>query len=196
MLDRSQQLTEAAMRYQELLDAGQLVSIDEFIAAAPVDLRVELREYLEFSLALGDPDFDLELTEEEVSMSKRAGAKAWARFTARSLLQLRNERKLNVAALARQVNLPADLMLRIERGAVRAATVPGKLVDRLAAALSQSAEVVRAALASPPPMLQGAPLSAADGTVERPEEVVSFQEALAASLATPEQRTEWEADSQ
>jgi hypothetical protein len=41
---------DAALRYVALLEAGQNISLDGFVAQEPVETRAELRDFLEFNL--------------------------------------------------------------------------------------------------------------------------------------------------
>ncbi|PMP83345.1 MAG: XRE family transcriptional regulator, partial [Roseiflexus castenholzii] len=53
MKDRSY-FIEAALRYEELLESGQIISLDAFVAQEPPEVREELRAFLEFNLTLGE----------------------------------------------------------------------------------------------------------------------------------------------
>jgi DNA-binding transcriptional regulator YiaG len=170
MMDREQQLIDAAMRYHALLDRGQAVNVREFVAAEPADLRDELAEYLELLLITDAPDQSIALTAEEQALSDRVAERTRAKLhqqmsaAARSLTDLRKARQLSLGQLARQINLPVDLLQRIERGGVLAATIPGKLIDRIAQVLQQA---------------------------EGDEQAVPFADALQASSATDDQKAEW-----
>lgn len=194
MADREQQLIEAATSYLQALEGSELVSIPDFIARFDAELREELAAYLELVLAMGDLPA-IRLTSDEQAMADRAAARARAHFQqrlapARTLTQLRTGRMV-LGALARQINLPPDLLHRIERGGVDAATIPSLLVTRLAIALGHAETEIRAALAVSPAMPVGVRLNAADGTTVKSEPVVSFAEALTQSAATAAQRDEW-----
>lgn len=198
MNDRDQTFYEAAARYAESLRAGRVSGIREFAARYAPDVRDELAEYLELSLALGELPPAQSLTTEEQSAVDRVAARMRERLQptvppAQTLTALRGARKLTLAALARQINLPVDLWARVERGGVDPATVPERLVARVAAALEQAVDDIRRALSGPPLAPGGVRLSARQGTQAPVEQVVSFDDALAASTATPEQRAEWSA---
>lgn len=198
-MEREQQLLEAAMRYQTLLDQEQTVNVREFVAAEPADLRSELIEYLELLLVTDQPSFSpLVLAEEQAFMDRmtlRAQERLQQRMVAATapaptLSALRKARKLTPSVLARQINLPVDLWQRIERGGVQAATLPPRLIARLAIALQQAEATIQATLTLPP-LSASVQLSAQDATMVAPEQPVSFAEALEASTATDVQKAEW-----
>jgi transcriptional regulator with XRE-family HTH domain len=200
MPDREQQLVDAAMRYQRLLGSATPPSIPEFVATEAPDLREELAEYLELILAVEQPREPIVLSAEEQALADRAGQRASQRFAqrmgavapaARSLTALRNERKQTLGALARRIDLPVDLLARIERGAVAAGTIPARLVTALAAALERAEAEIQAALAMPQAAAGAVRLSAEDGVEPVAESVVSFAEALEASTATDAQKAAW-----
>ena len=200
MNDRDQIFYEAAARYAESLRAGRVTGVREFAATYAPDMRDELAEYLELNLALGELPPAQSLTAEEQSAVDRVAERMRDRLRtqlaarpAQTLTALRGARKLTVAALARQINLPIDLWARVERGGVDPATVPERLVARVAAALEQAVDDVRRALSAPPLAPGGVRLNAQQGAQPPFEQVVSFDDALAASSATPEQRAEWSA---
>jgi hypothetical protein len=198
MLDRDQLLFEAAQRYEALIEGEPLVSIPDFVASVNPELREELATYLELVLAIGDLTPPTTLRADEQALADRAVGQMQERWKARAahpslqtLTQMRSTLKLTLAALARQLNLPVDLLARIERGGVDAATIPERLVSRLADVLGRASADIRSALAAPQLAPAGVRLSAEPGTVRRPETAVSFAEALAASTATTAQRQEW-----
>lgn len=200
-MDEDQYFIEAAMRYEALLEEGRLVSIEEFVAGEPAHLRAELRAFLAYTLDSELDDTIQELTPQEQALA--ADVLAQARVTApgasapspstpmRTLVELRDAHDLSTRKLAQRVNLPVDLMAKIERGGVLAASIPAKLVARLAEALAEAEDAIRAALAGPQ-LSAAVKLSAKDGTTVSGEQPVAFAEALQRSAATPEQRTEWE----
>ena len=200
MLDKEQRMTEAAMRYLMQIERGQIVSIPEFVATADADLRDELEPYLELMLAIGDIAEPVALSAEEHALADAAGQRVHARFFGqaaaqpRTLTEVRKERRLGVNALARRLNLPPDLLARIERGGVQSVTIPTKLIARIAEALNQTEAAIRAMLVGPTMSTAGIRLSAQDGTVTRSEDVVSFIQALQESGATADQRAEWETE--
>src|ERR671933_415013 len=134
MLDRDQQLMEAPRHYTELLEGDRLVSIADYVATVDPDLREELAPYLELLLAVGPLDAPPALTTQEQALAERAASHFRARWKERTvaarpqtLTEVRTARKLSLAAVARQINLPVDLLARIERGGVDAATIPDRL---------------------------------------------------------------------
>lgn len=194
MHDRDQTFYEAAVRYEEQLKAGRVTAIHEFVAGYAVELRAELAEYLELGLALGELPPAGTLTAEEQAVAERVAARTRARLQpqpVQTLTDLRKARGLTPAALARQINFPVDLLARVERGGVDPATIPERLVARVAAALQQATDEIRRALSAPQLAPGGVRLSAEQGMQASSETVVSFDEALARSGATPEQRAEW-----
>lgn len=127
-------------------------------------------------------------------MMALAGA-AWERQLSgeplQNLTDLRKARHMTVGRLARHLKLPVDLLARLERGKVRVATIPERLIERLADALQTATSVIQAALLAPPPASTGARLNAEDGIVEPEETVVSFARAFADSAPTDEERAAW-----
>ena len=211
MLERDQQLIEAAMRYLTLLDGDTPVSVEQFIATADPELRSELRPYLEEILALGMPVEPPVLSPAEHALAARVGQDANTRLTRAlsgsafaSLSEARAACKLSLVALARQLNLPSDLLDRIERRDITLSTIPARLISQLAALLDQSETEIRALLGEPasrrapqvrePSQPYYLPVSpdAMDGDVDLPRRnTIGFAEALAASNATPAQREAW-----
>ncbi|MGC9041231.1 MAG: helix-turn-helix domain-containing protein [Roseiflexus sp.] len=197
MKDRSY-FIEAALRYEELLESGQIISLDAFVAQEPPEVREELRAFLEFNLTLGELDEPAVLSPTEEAAADRvmalAGA-AWERDLSggpiQNLTDLRKARHMTVGRLARHLKLPVDLLARLERGKVRVATIPERLIERLAGALQTTSSVIRAALLAPPPISANARLNAEDGIVEPEEPVVSFAQAFADSAPTDEEYAAW-----
>jgi hypothetical protein len=200
MTSIDQQLTDAAIRYFALLQAGTPTSITAFVQDYAPALQDELATYLQFILATGQPGGVVALTADEQAAVDRSRQRGQERIAARlqppsrSLTAMRNERRLSTGRLAQMVNLPTEVLLRIERGAVMLATIPDKLIVRLAAALGASAAGMRAMLATPIAGIETR-LSAQDGTAYAEETPISFEEAITRSRATPEQRAEWASDS-
>ena len=211
MPDRDQQLIEAAMCYLTLLDGDSPVSVEQFVAAAEPELRSELRPYLEEILALGMPVEPAVLSPAEHALAARVGQDANTRLTRAltgsvfaSLSEARAACKLSLVALARQLNLPPDLLDRIERRDITLSTIPARLISLLAALLDQSETEIRALLGesasrlapqvrepSQPYHLPVSP-DGIDGDVDLPRRnTIGFAEALAASKATPAQREAW-----
>lgn len=185
------------MHYLALLDGDQPLSIPDFVATADPALRNELPDYLELMLATGADNEPVTLTQDEHAMAERIATRTHGRMLARmgtprprTISEARTARRLSLGALARQLNLPPDLLARIERGGVVAATIPVRLVANLAAALGQAEADIQALLAAPA-LAAPTRLSAADGTVMPPESVASFEEALRMSAANAAQRKEW-----
>lgn len=199
MADREQQLAEAATRYLALLDSAAPQSIQQFVATVPQDLRDDLAEYLEFVLASGRSTELVIPTPAERAIADRVAARIDARLAqimpgvtpTRSLSAIRSARRLSPARLAALVNLPVDLLARIERGGVEAATIPARLISRFAQTLKETESVIQASLGMAPPLVSGSRLSAPDGIVREREQPVPFDEALRMSSATPDQRAEW-----
>lgn len=188
MLPADEQLTETMARYLDALDAGTPLMLNQ-IAPDPA-----LRAQIEAALSEGLPAPVFAPSPAERSAADMIAARLHARLQQRlapqSLTALRTARKWSLGALARAVDLPLDLLARIERGGVLAATIPAHLIDALAHALATAEAEVRAALATAPrPTV--ARLSARDGTIAQKEQAVSFAEALHASSATKSQRVTW-----
>ena len=96
MKDRSY-FVEAALRYEELLESGQIISLDEFVAQEPPEVREELRAFLEFNLTLGELDEPVAPTATEESLTDRALALAHAAWER----ELRGEPTRNLTDLRR-----------------------------------------------------------------------------------------------
>jgi transcriptional regulator with XRE-family HTH domain len=210
MPDRDQQLIEAAMGYLTLLDGDNLVSVDQFVATADPELRGELRPYLEEILALGAPGEPPILTPAEQELVDRVSrdsssrvARALTRSVFASLREVRAACKLSLVALAQQLNLPPDLLDRIERHEINLATIPARLIIRLAVLLDRPETEIRVLLGEPPNHLGAAQVREASqpylspaniyGDVERSRRhMTSFAEALEVSQATPAQRDAWD----
>ena len=198
------------MYYLTLLDGDTVISVEQFVAAADPELRGELRPYLEEILALGMPGELPVLSPAEHALAARVGRASSMRLAPvltgsvfPSLSEARAACKLSLVALAQQLNLPPDLLERIERGDITLSTIPARLISRLAALLDHSESEIRALLGEPGSRLapqvrepsQPYHLAAPDtvdddGDRPRPH-TVSFAEALEASKATPAQREAW-----
>jgi transcriptional regulator with XRE-family HTH domain len=192
---------EAALRYEALLEAGQPISLDTFVAREPAETRVELRAFLEFNLTLGELDAPAVLSAEQearadhvIALARGAWEHEISGASAQNLTQLRDARRLTVGQLARQLKLPVDLLARLERGKVLVASVPHRLVEQLAQVLQASTGAIQAALLAPPPATAAARLSAVDGIVEGEEPAVSFARAFAESEPTAEEQAAWAVD--
>lgn len=197
-MDREQQLIEAAMRYQALLDSGQSVNVHEFVAAAAPELQAELAEYLELLLVMDMPQEPIVLTMEEQALADRVTERSRTRWReqigaapAPSLTTLRKAAKLSLRQLAQQINLPVDLLQRIERGGVVAATIPSKLVARLAQVFQLAEIEIQNAIQGSRLHTADVRLSAQDATNIQHETAVDFADALAQSTATDAQKVEW-----
>lgn len=197
-MDREQQLIDAAMRYQALLDQGQLVNVREFVAAEAPELQAELAAYLELLLVMDAPQERIVLTREEQVLADRVTERARRRWReqiaatpAPSLTTLRKTAKLTLRQLAQQINLPVDLLQRIERGGVVAATIPSKLVARLAQVFQLAEIEIQNAIQNSRLHTTDVRLSAQDGTNIQHETAVDFADALAESTATDTQKAEW-----
>ena len=199
MQDKEQQLTEAAMRYLAQLEGDQPVRISDFVATVDADLRDELGPYLELLLAVGDVAAPTALSTEEQAIVDAAAQRIHNRYFGqtvatplRTLTEARKAHKLSINALARHLNLPPDLVARIERGGIQVVSIPSTLIRRLAELLRETEESVHTLLAAPARSTAGIQLSAQDGTIIQPEAMVSFAEALRVSSATDAQRAEWD----
>lgn len=198
MLDKEQQLTEAAMRYLALIEGDRIVSIADYVASVDPMLREELGPYLEQTLAIGEPEAPIILSMEEQAMAARVTERVISRSKAQlrasrpqTLTEMLAMRKMTMGALANKLNLPVVLLAKIMRGGVRLETIRDRFFERIADAIGQAEADIRAALALAQPARSATQLSASDGTVLPAEEVVSFAEALEASGATADQRAEW-----
>lgn len=190
-MNNDKQLAEAAVQYFTQLAVGEPVAPD--ILVAP-ELQRELRELIATRLEFGQPEFVLPMSaEEQVAagrVASRMQAKLKRRLAPRTLTTLRTARKLSLAALAQALDLPTDVLARLERGGIIAASLPARLITQLGTLLDSAEAEVRAAL-TVAPRAAAVRLNARDGTSSTAEQPVSFAEALRASAATPQQRTAW-----
>lgn len=198
-MDQAQYFVDAALRYDELLETGQLISIDDFVAREPVDIRQELRAFLEYNLTLGAFDESVMLDADDVKRISTALGQARAILPTNSstepvatLNELRKQHNVSLRRLSQQLRLPVDVLDRIQRGKVTVSTLPQRLIDELAEALATSAAAVRAALQSPPPSAVTARLSAKDGVIESEEPIVDFKEAFNEAEPSDEEFQAWE----
>src|SRR5919199_3393887 len=130
MPDRDRQLIEAAMCYLTLLDGDSPVSVEQFVAATDPELRSELRPYLEEILALGMPVDPPVLSPAEHALAAGVGQDVNTRLTRAltgsvfaGLSEARAACKLSLGALAQQLNIPPDLLARIERRDITLSTI-------------------------------------------------------------------------
>jgi hypothetical protein len=199
MTSIDQQLTDAAIRYLALLDAGTTVSIATYVQNFDPAIRDELAAYLRFVLETGQPVGPPQLTAEEREIVERSRQRSRERIAARlrpaprSLTAVRSERRLSTGRLAQLINVPPEVLMRIERGAVLIASLPDTLISRLAEALGTADAEMRSMLMTPLATTE-ARLSAQDGTTISEEAPITFAEAMARSNATPGQRAEWMVD--
>jgi len=197
MTDRERQLREAAMQYQMLRDDGQSISIEEFVQSVDPELRADLSEDLHLLVALGDVPEPLVVAPADQARIDRALQRSDERIRQRlalpasNLTELRRARKLTLRGLARYLDLPEALLHRLESGSVRAASIPEHLLATLAALLERTEAEVVAALAGPQATSQAVRLSAQDGTVVQPQDLVDFAEALVQSGASDAQQERW-----
>jgi transcriptional regulator with XRE-family HTH domain len=195
-MDREQRLIANTARYLALLEAGSPPQLAAFVALAEPDVRAELAPLLEALLAEGEPlAMPLSAAEQAAAehAERRVRQRVLARARQRTLTEARKERRLTVGALAAQLNLPVDLLARIERGGVLPETIPARLVALLARALGEAEDAMLALLAAPPPAA-AVRLHARDGAAPAAEAHVSFAAALRQSAATPAQRATWDAE--
>lgn len=200
MDDKDRRLTDAAMRYLQMLDGDEVLSISEFVRKEDPELRDELAPYLQEVLSFDIAEPPPPLSPEQQALADRVATRFDKRVKAltgaqvpRSLTEVRMARELSLRDVAAELNVPPALVARIERGEVQAATIPTRFLQRLATTVMQPVSAVQALL-TVTPTRTGAALSysAQDGTVVPAAESVSFAEALSASGATDAQRREWE----
>ncbi|HYN88440.1 MAG TPA: hypothetical protein VER55_07910 [Ardenticatenaceae bacterium] len=212
MSNRDQRLIEAAMRYLALFESGSAPNLDDFVATVDRRLRAELRRYLEEVLATGTPVEPILLSPEEQALSARARTRAGQRFDAkmrrvqppRTLRDVRQDQRQSLEALAARLNLPPELLERLERGEILGSTIPNRLIARLAQALRQTEAFIRAILGAPPgsapagireEAIPYGPAQEDSATVASTKDQVSFAEALRVSAPTPMQLAEWDESS-
>lgn len=136
-----------------------------------------------------------DLTEEETAAARRRGHAALESFFSKeksaaitSLTGMAEERGLNKQAFAQAVGMTISLIVLFEKRRVKAASVPRKVLERVASTVDTTAEAVRAYLERP----QIAP-SASYKAEERPEEQPQqdFAEAVRGDTGlTEEQKAE------
>jgi transcriptional regulator with XRE-family HTH domain len=201
MDENEQAIIEAAVRYLDALQRGELPHLERFAESAAPGLRAEVRAYLE-ELVLADDPFDQGvLTEDENAFAARMAALDLSALRtrletsgSRTLTEARKARRLSGRKLARQINLPIALLDRLERGGILLTTVPEQLTARLAAVLDQTESEVFSLLRASQLASQARQLnylSAKDGTMIEEIGPLSFEDALELSQPTVEQRREW-----
>jgi hypothetical protein len=62
---------DAALRYEDILASGRIIGLDAFVAQEPLEMREELRDFLEFNLTLGELDEEAKLSPEEEAAADR-----------------------------------------------------------------------------------------------------------------------------
>ncbi len=200
------------MHYLALLESSSPTSREQFVARSDPEIRGELDPFLEEILAAGPPVDRPAGSVDDQPLIDRAAARFRERlagpFAAATVVDLhaaRRSRRLGIASLAQQLNLPVDLLSRIEHRGVLPATIPDRLVARLASIFGHPETEVRTWLAAPQavsgapqiretarPYLPSEPAEAVPDAVLS-QGVMSFVDALVASSATAEQREEWAA---
>jgi hypothetical protein len=126
------------------------------------------------------------------ALKQQALATIWPVAPIAGLLARAQELRLSGPELARAVDLPRDVLVQLDRRLIAAASVPNRLLSRLADVLQTSADSLRLFLA-------GAPVArvAAYNYAPAPPQsagTITFAEALAQSaLASSEQRAAWDA---
>ena len=201
MVERDQRLHDAAIQFLDLLESEAPMSIGAFVATVDPELRADVQDYLEEIQATAVELEPVELTPEEqlamaqaMALARREVFGSQFPSLAPTLSDLRRTTRRSLNAVAQRVDLPPDLLARIERGGVLLATLPERLIASLADVLGRVTHEIRLALATPQRAAMGTRLSAQDGAVVPTEIPVSFAEALAQSTATPAQRAAWQGE--
>ena len=118
---------------------------------------------------------------------------AGAQASATNLTEARNAMKWTVNRLARELNVPKEIVMWLERGGLR--QWPHKLEEKLAHCLCRTGSQVAALLRSSTPAAAPAHFSARGKPQTAAPKVRTFREALeyceAQGHLTPEQRREW-----
>lgn len=197
-------LMRAKMELVAARERGESGALGTLLAAHPA-LSAELVEFDAALIATTSYEADV-LTPAVDTLAERARARAFsAVFTApqpasapaavaeRSLTILRKARNLTQVGLAKRLGLGVDVVQGLERGIIRAATLPERLLRSLGDALGTTAEQVQAIV-----QMQAATLPALNRikggeTSDQPE--LDFAQAVRLSPnMTPEQKAQWLAE--
>ncbi len=196
-LDETQRLLAAATEYFAILDRGDPLSIDAYVASSAPSLRAELAALLAAAIdrgeALAIPEISLAERERAAIIAAAVRGRHLGQPSAQpqTLIGLRRSSGRSVAELARAIGVPVAALARIERGEVSAASIPARFISRLAAALGTADLALRAALPLRAAVPAGVRLLARSGTVQRAAPQVSFDAALRDAGASAAERAGW-----
>jgi hypothetical protein len=175
-------------------------------AVEPTHDRATLEHYLnqypEHSQALVDCSIELMIdttksSDDIVISSEQVVEKAWQQFQS----EIASEQnavvenpfaKLNSTtfkATAKKLNVNNLLLMRLRDRAIDAATIPGRLIQRIAAELGATVEVVANYLQSPPTIATGQ--SFRSDVKPSVSDQISFEQAIQTSQLTAEQQETW-----
>lgn len=197
-------LMRAKMELVAARERGESGALGTLLAAHPA-LSAELVEFDAALIATTSYEADV-LTPAVDALAERARARAFAAVFAapqpasapaavaeRSLTILRKARNLTQVGLAKRLGLGVDVVQGLERGIIRAATLPERLLRALGDALGTTAEQVQAIV-----QMQAATLPALNrikGGEASDQPELDFAQAVRLSPnMTPEQKAQWLAE--
>jgi transcriptional regulator with XRE-family HTH domain len=195
----------AKMALVAAAERGESAALGTILAEYPTQVA-ELAEFRAALLATSSYEHEAP-TPEVDALAERALARAFdlvfparvavpsvpVAVAAASLQALRKARNLAPRALANKLGLGVDVLTNLERGFIRAATVPERLVRALGDALDTSAEqihtILRAQAMTVPAMLR----STEGQSIEaEPHPELDFERAVVLSpMMTAEQKAAW-----
>ena len=206
--ERQRVLTEAKMELLEARERGHANALREALRQHPAQADALLEFDLGLMAAAGygvaDADAPDVLNAAEAARARAfaavfgASASQAASQAARSLQALRKARGVTLPGMAAALGLGMDVLGALEKGRIRAASVPQRLCDALAELLDTTAEQVNAALGvSVSPALRreqpGARTGA--GASDVASQQLDFADVVLLSTSmTKEQRARWLAE--
>ncbi len=198
-------LLRAKMELVAASERGDSNALSSILATHPRQVG-ELTEFRAALLATSSYEHEAP-TPEVDSLAERALARAFAvvfpervavpsvpvAVAAASLQALRKARSLTPRALANKLGLGIDVLTNLERGFIKAATVPERLIRALGDALDTSADqihtILRAQAMTLPAMLRS---TEGQSTHAEPHPELDFERAVSLSPnMTAEQKADW-----
>jgi transcriptional regulator with XRE-family HTH domain len=207
----SRELQQAKMELAAAHDAGEAMLLREVALRYPAQLET-LTDFVAglYATDVDEQEMALPVTADVEAVTLRArqralsavfsvsSAAASSAQAASTLAQVRKASGLSLVELAGRVALGVDVVKKLEQGRITAASVPQRLVDRLAETLAVSKEHIWSMLRSAPgtsiqpALLRQRPVRKANQPESQPPQEQAFAEAVQLSLSmTAEQRTFW-----
>jgi hypothetical protein len=151
--EREEAVQRITARYVEEVRAGHRPNISDYLARNPL-YTDEIADFVAYYHA-----FEVNLPQAAQSMPVISGQfqgaieTAWGRVgttqahstrTITSLLGTASTLQLSVSQLAERLAVSLDILMKLERHAIDATTIPRELIKQLAIALQQPAQVIKA----------------------------------------------------